>query len=95
MSNERKPPEMDTLVSKTYKALATERTPDHLNEKVMAMAARESRTRYAQARTWVRPLAWAATIGLSLAIVLELTQLPTSGVDTRGHNVPLEPAAAP
>ncbi|NNF40770.1 MAG: hypothetical protein HKN64_05280 [Woeseiaceae bacterium] len=95
MSNERKSPDMDTLVAQTYKALATERAPDHLNAKVMAMAAREAQTRSGPARTWIRPLAWAATIGLSLAIVLDLTQLPTPPVDSRDPRLPPQPAVTP
>lgn len=81
MSIERKNTDRDPLVADTYRALANERTPDHLNEKVLRMAARESRTRYSVARSWTRPLAWAATIGLSLAIVLELTRLPETEPD--------------
>jgi len=76
MSNERKNQEKDRLVAETYRALARERAPDHLNEKVLRLAAQAGRSRYALARTWMRPVAWAATIGLSLAIVLELNRLP-------------------
>jgi len=76
MNNERKDPGQDQLVTETYKALARERVPDHLNERVLRLAADAGRTRYARARAWMRPAAWAATVGLSLAIVLELTQLP-------------------
>lgn len=76
MSNERKNRGEDPLVADTYSALAQERAPDRLNEKVLRMAAREGRTPYLRARTWLRPAAWVATIGLSLAIVLELTRLP-------------------
>ena len=66
----------DPRVSDAYRALADERTPDHLDEAVMRMAAKANRTPYAAARAWMRPAAWAAIIGLSLAIVLELTLLP-------------------
>ncbi|MDH3274962.1 MAG: hypothetical protein OEM99_10540 [Gammaproteobacteria bacterium] len=76
MSNERKNRENDPLVADTYTALAQERAPDRLNKRVLRMAAREARTPYSRARAWMRPAAWAATIGLSLAIVLELTRLP-------------------
>ena len=76
MSNERKNLADDPLVADTYSALAQEQAPDHLNKRVLRMAAREGRTPYSRARTWLRPAAWAATIGLSLAIVLELTRLP-------------------
>lgn len=66
----------DPRVSDAYRALADERAPDHLDEAVMRMAAKANRTPYAAARAWMRPAAWAAIIGLSLAIVLELTLLP-------------------
>ena len=76
MSNERKNQEEDRLVAEAYRELARERAPDRLNEKVLRLAAQAGRSRYGLARTWMRPAAWVATIGLSLAIVLELTRLP-------------------
>ena len=66
----------DKRVSAAYRDVAGERTPAALDEKVLAMAAAEARTRYGLARAWIRPVAWAATIGLSLAIVLELSRSP-------------------
>ena len=76
MSNERKNRGEDPLVADTYKALAQERVPDRLNKRMLRMAARAGRTPYSRARAWMRPAAWAATVGLSFAIVLELTRLP-------------------
>lgn len=64
----------DPRVSEAYQALATEVTPPELDHTILAMAASTSRSRYGVARAWVRPVAWAATIGLSLAIVLEISQ---------------------
>jgi hypothetical protein len=75
MSKERKNLGEDRLVEDTYKALAREQAPDYLNEKVLRLAS-GSRSRYSLTRAWTRPLAWAATIGLSLALVLELNRLP-------------------
>lgn len=69
----------DRRLSDTYQALAKERAPEHLNERILGLAA--GRTRYSRARAWTRPLAWAATIGLSLAIVLELNRLPSEVPD--------------
>lgn len=60
-------------VSDTYRDIAQESTPAHLDERIIAMAGREARTRYGLARAWVRPVAWAATIGLSFAFILEMT----------------------
>jgi hypothetical protein len=77
MSNKPENRVQDQRVTEAYRALADERAPDHLNEQVLKLAA-EVRTPYARARAWMRPAAWAATVGLSLAIVLELTQIPVS-----------------
>ena len=60
-------------ISETYSELARETTPDELDARVLAMATRETRSRYGLARAWVRPVAWAAMIGISLAFVLEMT----------------------
>lgn len=66
--------EQDTRrVSETYRDIATETSPANLDDTVMAMARRAARTRYGLARAWIRPVAWAATIGLSFAFILELT----------------------
>ncbi|MCP4332450.1 MAG: hypothetical protein GY785_07315 [Gammaproteobacteria bacterium] len=75
MSKERKNLGEDQLVADTYKGLAREQAPEHLNEKVLLLAS-GGRSRYSLTRAWTRPLAWAATIGLSLALVLELNRLP-------------------
>jgi len=65
----------DPRVAEAYRDLATERTPPELDRKVLSMAAAGTPSRYGLARAWVRPVAWAATIGLSLAFVLEMSQL--------------------
>ncbi len=64
------------IISDAYSDIATETTPAALDDKVLRMAEREAKTRYGLARSWTRPVAWAAMIGLSLAIVLEVTQTP-------------------
>lgn len=76
MSSERDKPDNDERVADTYRSLATERAPDRLNQAVLRMAARATEKRYPRTIAWLRPMAWAATIGLSLAIVLEITNLP-------------------
>lgn len=65
----------DKRVTAAYRDVATERTPAALDEKVLAMAAVEARTRYGLTRAWIRPVAWAATIGLSFVLVLELSRV--------------------
>ena len=69
-------PVVDEAVSRTYREIADEKTPERLDRAILAEAARAARPRYARSRAWTRPLAWAATIALSVAIVLELTQVP-------------------
>lgn len=76
MRKEGENPNVEPLVADVYRELARERVPDRLNEEVLRLAAEQSRTPYARARAWMRPTAWAATIGLSFAIVLELAQFP-------------------
>lgn len=91
-------------VSEAYRQAATETSPAALDEKIMANARREARTRYGLARTWVRPLAWAATIALSFAFVLEMTyfddeppieeMVPATALDEVAESVP-EPSSGP
>ena len=73
-------------LTEAYRDLASESTSADLDDSVLRMAAREARSRYGIARAWVRPVAWAATIGLSLAIVLEVWQVIPPAPDS-------EPAA--
>ena len=84
-----------TLVADTYRSLATEQTPEHLDQRVLGMATRASRTRYSRTRAWVRPLAWAATIGLSIALVLEITRVPLTEPDSIGITTSSDSAATP
>ena len=82
MKDERDRTATDRLVSDTYRELANERTPEALNHKVLRMAAAAKPSRSLIPGPWMKPVAWAATIGLSLAIVLELTELPQTPPDT-------------
>jgi hypothetical protein len=78
MTIERDNDAMDELVSNSYRQHSTEQVPDALNKRVLKMAADETRSNGALAKffdTWTKPLAWAATIGLSLAIVIEISQV--------------------
>lgn len=83
MINEPENRDTDLRVTDAYRDLATERTPGPLNEKILKMAGGAA-TPYARSRAWMRPAAWAATIALSFAFVLELTQLPSTGTDSVG-----------
>ena len=89
MSNDRESMNGDDRVSAAYRELATERSPDTLDHRILAEARRGAATRYAMLRGWTRPVAWAAMIGLSLAIVLHVSQTPEM------QTLPLEEASGP
>lgn len=77
----------DPRVSEAYRTMATETTPADLDNKILSMAADTGRSGFGLSRAWFRPIAWAATIGLSLAFVLEMSQFndvaePTASADS-------------
>jgi hypothetical protein len=78
MTDER--PQND-LVTATYRQLADERSPKHLDDAVLRLAADHAqRSRYSRSIGWTRPLAWAATIALCLAITFEVARVPAPEV---------------
>ena len=98
MTNERQHPdsaaETDETVSATYRELSREGAPNYLNEKVLQQAARTAlRPRYSRSIMWTRPLAWAATVGLCLAIVLEVTRVPAPEIVVRPGLMSPEPVS--
>lgn len=70
----------DALVSQAYRDLADERAPEHLDRTILRGAAKEARPRYSRFIAWTRPMAWAATVMLSVALVLEVTNTPSPGI---------------
>lgn len=75
MSNDR---HQDEQVSAAYRDLAAEHTPQHLDERILRMAKANAKSpRYSRWIAWSRPLAWATTAALCLAIALDFTQLTT------------------
>ena len=72
----------DDLVSAIYRELGDEKAPEHLNRAVLEMAAHPTKGTVRRGRggffvtAWMKPVAWAATIGLCLAIVIEYAQIP-------------------
>jgi len=66
----------DQLVSETYREIAQEKTPEHLDRSILDTAAKSARPRYSLLIGWTRPAAWAATIMLSVALVYEFSQTP-------------------
>lgn len=96
MNHERDDKEMDELVSATYHGLASEKAPAPLDKLILRMAAHEHGNAGGQDPTfapWKKPLAWAASIGLSLVVVLELGQDPENTVARDA--VPAAVTAAP
>lgn len=80
MTNERDKEGMDQLVSDTYRELSMERAPEELNEAILRMAASEGASTVNKSplfAAWMKPVAWAATVGLTLVIVVELTEIPS------------------
>lgn len=95
MNDERDKTVTDRLVSDTYREMANERAPQVLNDKVLGMAAGAKPARSLIPGPWMKPVAWAATIGLSLAIVLELTEMPQTPPDMDGGFAPASMAEEP
>lgn len=70
----------DAHVSEVYRDLAVERPAASLNERVLRDARAHAGSGYSYWMGWLRPMAWVATVGLCLAIVVELTQAPVPDV---------------
>ena len=64
----------DPVISAQYRAIATERTPEAVDATVLQMAEAATKTGLGGFTAfWLRPMAFVATLALSLAVVLELT----------------------
>ncbi len=85
MTEERNRPEIDgevnSLVTHTYKEVASEIAPEHLDKAVLRQAADAARPRYLKSISWTRPMAWAATITLCVSLVLEITKVPPGRIE--------------
>jgi hypothetical protein len=96
MTTERNSPESladgdtDALVTRTYREVADQCVPERLNRAILKEATNAARPRYSRLITWTRPMAWAATVMLSVALVLEVTQAPTpeAVILESGPNIP-------
>jgi hypothetical protein len=66
----------DPRVSAAYREIADESTPGHLDHTVLNAARAAAKPGWNRAIAWLRPAAWAATIGVCLAIVVEISLLP-------------------
>ena len=67
---------VDPRVSAAYRELADERTPGHLDHAILNAARSAAGPKWNKAVAWLRPAAWVATIGVCLAIVIEIALLP-------------------
>ena len=76
MTESRQEPHADPLVTEHYGRIADETTPARIDRAILDRANGGVRPKYARLRMWSRPLGWAATIALSVAIVLQLTRAP-------------------
>ena len=85
---------VDPRVSAAYRDMANERSPEHLDHVILNAARAAARPRWNRALAWLRPAAWVATIGVCLAIVVEIALLPES---EPGDLAPVsnQPPAAP
>lgn len=66
----------DPVVTERYRDMAGETAPEALNQAVLREAHQQKNNRYSRSVFWMRPMAWAASIGLCLAIVIELGSIP-------------------
>ena len=83
----------DSRVSRAYRDLAGERAPASLNERVLREARANAGSGYSWWMGWLRPAAWVATVGLCLAIVIELTNTPVADIERDDVPAAREPAA--
>ena len=87
---------VDPRVSAAYKDLADERSPEHLDHLILNAARAAAKPRWNRAVAWLRPAAWVATIGVCLAIVVEIALLPEpepADLAPAAEQAPVAPAA--
>jgi hypothetical protein len=87
---------VDPRVSAAYRDMANERSPEHLDHIILNAARAAAKPRWNNAVAWLRPAAWVATIGVCLAIVVEVALLPepeTADIAPVSDAPPAAPAA--
>jgi hypothetical protein len=95
MNNEQDTHSTDEQVSSTYRELDNERVPEHLNRKILDQANRavgRGNSIVPPIGSWTRPLALVATVVLSLAIVLEVTEVQENVSAPAASRLPAAPA---
>lgn len=74
-------------ISDLYREIATESTPDALDESILAEARRSASKRPAATWPWYRPAVFIGLFGLSLALLIEFSELasvePGLGVESQ------------
>ncbi len=83
---------VDPRVSAAYREMADERTPGHLDHVVLNAARSAARPSWNAAIGWLRPAAWVATIGVCLAIVVEISLLQDEGIAVPDGPAPMTAA---
>ena len=95
MTEERSNNVSDPLVSRAYRESANETAPAALDDAVLRDAKQavsgNAWDRYSKSIHWLRPMAWAATVALSLAIVIEVTDVPYLSQDRAVEETPPMP----
>lgn len=87
---------VDPRVSAAYREMANERSPEHLDHVILNAARAAAKPRWNRAVAWLRPAAWVASIGVCLAIVVEIALLPEpepAGFAPAAEQAPVAPAA--
>jgi hypothetical protein len=84
--------DIDRQVSDHFETLSDESTPGHLDQAVMREAKRAIRAdnRKGSFGAWFRPVAFMAMVGLSLAIILDLTDtsIPEPASEPESESIP-------
>lgn len=68
--------EHDEALSRVYRELSAETTPAALDDRVLREARAAARSGYTAPKRWMRPLAWAATVTLTISILVHMAELP-------------------
>lgn len=70
--------EADSEVGAAYRELAQEQAPERIDAAVLGMARKavDSGSGLSKVTTWLRPLTFVATAGLSLALIVQLNNTP-------------------
>lgn len=66
----------DPALSRLYREASVESAPRDLDMRVLGAARRAARPKYLLPASWFRPLAWTATVGLCLAVAINLNNTP-------------------